>query len=844
MMTLRRNVLTMNTFKPTLTLFAALSVLFGCAGCSAPSNSSSSGAALGAATLIIDSRADALNLDFGLVDCGGEPAGPKAVAIKNHGEGPLRWAATLDSIAYFSLEGATEGTLEVGESAALSIKPGVIPASADAGSVQSADLVVTTDDPHHPSVHVPLSATARGATLELVAPQLADFGQTPLGVASQAIPFTIKNHGNASVKVAVTPSADQQFAFAWLGGDAPVDVAPGGTMAGLAATFTATSANASNSVGIIETTGAVCGASATSLPVKGQGLGGIVGVSPATLDLGKVDCNSQPETQLLSVYNAGNLVYSWKAALKSGTNFTLSQSAGAVAPGASFLISIYPKALGMTKELGDNAFGDVLTVTTDVPGDLPHEVPIKQTAYGAILMWVTANTVDFGASNVNVKSPAKFFTLANVGNAAAQVKLSASAQFLGTSGTVAAGGGTFVSSVTYTPDNLGPQSGKLAISTDSPLCQESPGGLAVSGSGKGSAEAISMGGIPKNRGERHGGCVILANSGGRVACFGNNEFGQVGTATNTGPSIISELKDVVSLASGGEHNCAVDKAGAVWCWGNNRNRQNTENQQLGVSGVQFTAIPKEVTAVTGAIKVAIGHNLTCAVLGTGKVLCWGTNRRGNQGTGNSGSQSNPPTEVAGLTDITNIAVGGGGGCALRSDNTIWCWGREAHGNLGNCCGPQAMQVQNMGDAIGVSASTAPARGGSRCGLRMNGQVGCWGGGDRGQLGGGLNSRGSFQNPFDAQVNGTATAIAGFRQGECALMADKTIQCWGLNESGQVGDGTTFQHSFPTTVTGINDATMLAAGGAGACAIVTGGSVKCWGNYGAGSSSTPQALKYF
>ena len=76
------------------------------------------------------------------------------------------------------------------------------------------------------------------------------------------------------------------------------------------------------------------------------------------------------------------------------------------------------------------------------------------------------------------------------------------------------------------------------------------------------------------------------------------------------------------------------------------------------------------------------------------------------------------------------------------------------------------------------------------------------------------------------------------------MSDKTIQCWGRNQYGQVGDGTTFEHANPGVVTGINDATMIAAGGRGACAIVTGGAVKCWGDYGLSSSTTPQAIPNF
>ncbi len=817
------------------------SVLTACEGSAVLRSSSDS---LGRLALLSDAKPGA-GLDFGPIDCGADSNAGKTVTVKNDGEGPMRWSASLDSIAYFAIEGASEGTLEAGQSATLTVKAGVMPTSVEAGSVEKADLVITTDDPSHPAVHVPLAATAQGGTLELIAPAVADFGQTPLGVASTPIPVSLRNTGNAPLKVAVTSPTDTQFAFGWTGGDAPAEIAPGATMTGLNATFTAATAYVANSAGVIETTGAVCGVSAKAIPVKGQGLGGIVGVSPGTIDLGKVDCNTQGEPQVLTIYNSGNLVFTWKAALKDAENYTLSQAAGAVTPGNFFQLIVTPKALGMTKDLADNAFGDLVTVTTDVAGDVPHEVPVKQTASGAILKWTTVIPLAFGALPIGIASGEKFLTLINDGNVAAAVEVSGSTQFVGTSGSVPGGGGAFVSSVKYTPDTLGAQKAKIEITTAAPICQPLPTGIAATGSGKGTAAAISLGGPPRNRGNGQGGCILMANSGGKVACFGNNEYGQLGAFNvGNGPFVVPELKDVVSIASGGDFNCAADKNGAVWCWGNNRKKNNTQTGKLGTTGIDQTEVPTLVNGVSNAIKVAIGHNMACALSSAGTVQCWGYNRNGRLGDGQSTGNNQPPTEVSGLSGITDIAPGAGGGCARRNDNTIWCWGRYGRGNLGTCCGPQAMQVQNMSDAIAVAAETGYGRNGPRCGLRQNGEVACWGPASHGQLGGGFAFRSDFQSPVTVSLSGTATAVAGYVNGGCALMSDKTIQCWGRNESGQVGDGTTFEHASPGVVTGINDATMIAAGGRGACAIVTGGSVKCWGDYGLSSSTTPQAIPSF
>ncbi|MBM4373804.1 MAG: hypothetical protein FJ095_01875 [Deltaproteobacteria bacterium] len=792
----------------------------------------------GEATVSADS------VDFGALDCGGGAPESKTFTIQNDGEGTLRWKATLDSNAYFDIVGTRGGALASGESATITVTAQKMPVSSMAGDIVSASVLVTTDDVARPQFYIPLKATAQGATLELVAPSVADFGQVPLATASNPIPVVLRNTGNVPAKVAVTSAGDGQFSFEWAGGPASVEVAPGATLAGLTAAFTPTSTNTTSSAGLIEVEGPVCGKSATSLSVKGQGQGGLVGISPGTLDLGKVACKTQADPQILTIYNAGNLVFTWAASLKDGSNFKLSQTGGAVVAGGAVQLTVTPNALGMTTNLADDAFGDTLIVTTNIPGDAPHEIPIKQTATGAILKW-NATPLDFGTQPAFVASPGKFVVVTNDGNASANVKVSGSGQFTSSEGVVPGGGGSLVSVVKYTPDNLGPQSGTIVLSTDSPICQPLPASVAATGAGKASASALSVGGPPRNRGSEQGGCVILSNAGDRIACFGNNSFGQLGTKQNlTGPFIVPTLKDIVSISSAGDFNCAADKNGVAWCWGNNRNRNNTKVGKLGAQVNEWTEVPQQVQGVSNVKQVAAGHNVACALTNAGEVFCWGSNRRGKVGTGSEGSHDTAATQVANVANATQIAVQAGGGCARLDNGTVKCWGRNARGNLGSCCGPQTLQVQNMNDAVSVAAMTGAARQGPRCALRMNGQVACWGDPARGQLGGGFDFRGEVQNPSTVSLSGPATMVAAYQNGGCALLGTQSIQCWGRNEQGQVGDGGLGQRNSPQTVLNINDATAIAAGGWGACAIVTGGSVKCWGNYGAGSSSTPQTLRYF
>jgi hypothetical protein len=822
-------------------------VLASTSGCE-PANviratSTGGGEAQGVATLSVGALAVGA-IDFGDSDCGGEAPASQAITITNDGDGPLRWKASINDATHFDLAGVRAGTLEPGATATVTVNALPMPSDVAAGTIQSATVLFTTDDPAKPEIFFPVKATARGATLELIAPSVADFGEVPLGKMAPGIPVTLRNTGNVAAKISVTAPGNPQFSFGWTGAPGAVEVAPGTTMSGLVAGFTPTTTNASSSAGILAVEGPVCGKSAGALPVAGRGQGGLAGVSPGVVDIGKVDCDTQGDSRVVTVFNSGNLVFTWTASLKDGANYTLSQTGGAVVPGGASQITITPKKLGKTTNLAEDAFGDTLTILTDVPGDTPHVVPVKQTATGAILKW-NATPVDFGNQAIFKASAPKLIVVTNTGTKAAKVRVSGGTMFASSEGTVAENGGAFVASVTFTPDSFGLRKGTFSLVTDDPVCAELPAPVAASGTGRGKAEALTIGGPPRNRGTGQSGCAILADSGGKVACFGTNEQGQLGTTeSGSGPFIVEGLKDVVGVSSGGDFNCAVLKTGRVNCWGNNRSRNNTRVGKLGVTDIDSSSTPVEVAGLTEALEVSAGHNIACARRMDGSVWCWGSNRRGKLGSGGEGPHNVAPTQVANVANAVQIAVGGGGGCARLNDNTVRCWGRYGRGNLGSCCGPGAIQVQNMSDAASIMAMTGPARSGPRCGLRMNGQVACWGDPARGQLGAGFDTRGEFQNPVTVNLPTMATALAGYVNGGCALLQDKTVQCWGRNENGQVGNGTNNQQNSPVAVTGINDASAIAAGGTGACAIVTDGSVKCWGNYGVASSNTPQTLKNF
>ena len=120
-----------------------------------------------------------------------------------------------------------------------------------------------------------------------------------------------------------------------------------------------------------------------------------------------------------------------------------------------------------------------------------------------------------------------------------------------------------------------------------------------------------------------------------------------------------------------------------------------------------------------------------------------------------------------------------------------------------------------------------AQGSHTCALLDNGQVSCWGSNDSGQLGNGTTT--PSQRPVGVLGLAGAIQVQGGTAHSCALVTGGTVQCWGVNWHGQLGDGTTVSRNTPVAVSGLSDVTQIAIGGEHSCALIVGGQVKCWGN---------------
>lgn len=330
-------------------------------------------------------------------------------------------------------------------------------------------------------------------------------------------------------------------------------------------------------------------------------------------------------------------------------------------------------------------------------------------------------------------------------------------------------------------------------------------------------------------------CIIT--TAGAAKCWGSNWAGQVGDGTTTNARIATQVtgltSGVTAISAGGQFTCAV-VSGAAKCWGSNW------AGQLGNNTTDDNSTPQQVIGLdSGVTAIGTGDDHACAIK-AGALYCWGANGSYEFGDGTQ-QYSSTPVAIPGMdSSVTMLAVGSHHTCAVVA-TVLKCWGSNGSGQVGN----GATDPETRGDD--VKSPTPVANIGAvsdlwlgnafSCALLPDDSVQCWGANGEGQLGDTAAGPGA-DSWFPVQVTGltagvvdSITASAGHA---CALipatgLTGNEALCWGRNGDGQIGVGDTSDRYVPVQVSGLaSGVSIISAGWMHTCAIMSDTQVKCWG----------------
>ena len=257
--------------------------------------------------------------------------------------------------------------------------------------------------------------------------------------------------------------------------------------------------------------------------------------------------------------------------------------------------------------------------------------------------------------------------------------------------------------------------------------------------------------------------------------------------------------------------------------------------QLGIGRILNSPVPIHIAGIDNVRDFAVGYRSVFALKADGTVWAWGGNTYGVLGDGATQDRASP-VQVTSLTGIRSIAVSVFSGMALKADGTVWVWGYDGYDVDGyNPLINQAVQVSGISSVIAISN-----RSGHKVALKSDGTVWTWGFNESGELG--LGTQRTCGTPCDLTGQGTATPqqvpgltdIVALNSGDgqgatFALKSDGTLWGWGVNDSGQLGDGSTTTRTSPVLIPEITGVTAVSAGDSTALAIRADGSVWSWGD---------------
>jgi alpha-tubulin suppressor-like RCC1 family protein len=321
--------------------------------------------------------------------------------------------------------------------------------------------------------------------------------------------------------------------------------------------------------------------------------------------------------------------------------------------------------------------------------------------------------------------------------------------------------------------------------------------------------------------------IAQGESSNQIYDWGNTSKGGPqckGALCYAAPQPVSGLSNVVAIDAGNSFNLAILSDGSVMAWGQNQDGQLGN----GTTSQGFTP-PGPVIGLSNVVQTVDGNNDALALLSNGTVMAWGNNQSGQLGNGTKQNAS-VPEPVPGLSGVVELAAGGNHAYALLSNGTIMAWGAGSYGQLGDhSTKNRTTPVMVSGISTAVAVTSGNLFGGA---LLSDGTVLSWGYNAFGQLGNGTTQNSTVPVPVMGLTGVTELSYGGnvLTNGHSmALLTDGTVETWGCNTNGQLGNGTEVNSSVPVPVAGLSMVTDIEAGGAHSMALLADGTVMTWGS---------------
>jgi len=318
---------------------------------------------------------------------------------------------------------------------------------------------------------------------------------------------------------------------------------------------------------------------------------------------------------------------------------------------------------------------------------------------------------------------------------------------------------------------------------------------------------------------------------GALYCWGRGGSGQLGlgsTSSKKEPTRVGSSSDWVQVEAIEDTTCAINSSGELYCWGEN------SGGTVGDGSTTDRNAPVRVGKASNwtLLAEAVSANHMCALNALGQIWCWGRNTNGQLGDGSTTHRTSPVRVTGTVTKVSvrDLYVGGYYSCAIDTKDTRHCWGDNRYDQWGVVSRSSNTSVVVGGLGFSILPETFGAGGHHGCGVYTSGsstgELHCWGANDVGQVGDGTTT--DREKPVRIGSASYWSQAYGEWRRTCAITTSNALYCWGRNTNGQVGDGSTTDRHKPAAVSGSRAWDDVDLGTHHTCAIDLKGHVYCWG----------------